>query len=206
MTLQLLLVRHGESEGNHAGMFTGHSASPLTARGRAQAEAVGVALSEPPPDTIYASDLPRAMDTAAPLARRLGIPVVTQKALRERDMGAWVGVTFADVQARWPADWSRLIDRDPDHVPPDGESHRDCGTRVAAAIDAIVAAHPEGRVVVVSHGVAIHHMLRHLLRITSWQTLFHVENCAVQRLSIDAKGIVRVLGLNDARHLLSVEA
>lgn len=205
MTLQLLLVRHGESAGNHAGMFTGHSPSPLTARGRAQAEAVGVALSEPPPDAIYSSDLVRAMDTAAPLARRLGLEVVTRASLRERDMGAWVGVTFADVEARWPDDWQKVLDRDPDHCPPSGESHRACGARVAQAIDEIVRAHPGGRVVVVSHGVAINHMLRHLLRIEGWRTLFHVENCAVQRLSISPAGIVRVLGLNDARHLVAVE-
>lgn len=205
MTLQLLLVRHGESEGNHAGMFTGHSPSPLSARGRAQAEAVGVALAAPPPDAIYSSDLVRAMDTAAPLARAVGAEVITRVALRERDMGAWVGVTFADVEARWPGDWQKVLDRDPDHCPPGGESHRACGARVSAAIDEIVRAHPTGRVVVVSHGVAIHHMLRHLLRIDGWRTLFHVENCAVQRLSVSPTGIVRVVGLNDARHLVAVE-
>lgn len=204
MTLQLLLVRHGESAGNHAGMFTGHSPSPLTDRGRAQAEALALALAEPPPDAIYASDLLRAMDTAAPLARRVGRDVVTRASLRERDMGEWVGVTFADVQARWPDDWQKVLDRDPEHRPPGGESHRACGQRVAAAIDEIVRAHPTGRVVVVSHGVAIHHMLRHLLRIDGWRTLFHVENCAVQRLTISPEGVVRVLGLNDARHLIAL--
>lgn len=205
MTLQLLLVRHGESEGNHAGKFTGHSPSPLTARGRAQAEALGVALAEPPPDAVYASDLIRAMDTAAPLARRVGREVITRATLRERDMGDWVGVTFADIEARHPEDWARLVDRDPEHSPPRGESHRDCGARVSRAIDEVIAAHPAGRVVVVSHGVAIHHMLRHLLRIDGWRTLFHVENCAVQRLSVSPAGLVRVIGLNDARHLVAVE-
>ena len=49
LTRTLLLVRHGESEGNAARMFTGHSASPLTERGARQAEALAAALREPAP-------------------------------------------------------------------------------------------------------------------------------------------------------------
>jgi alpha-ribazole phosphatase/probable phosphoglycerate mutase len=205
MALQLVLVRHGESEGNAAGAFTGHSPSPLTARGRAQAERVADALASPPPDAVYASDLRRALDTAAPLAARLGLAVIARKALRERDMGAWVGRTFKDIEANDPDDWRRLVDRDPDHRPPLGESHRECGARVGDALAEILAAHPEGRVVVVSHGVAMHHMLRHLLRVDDPRTLFHVENCALQRLTVSAAGIVRIQALNDTRHLHALE-
>lgn len=205
MALQLVLVRHGESEGNAAGAFTGHSPSPLTARGRAQAERIADALVSLPPDAVYASDLRRALDTAAPLAARLGLTVIAREALRERDMGAWVGRTFKDIEANDPEDWRRLADRDPDHRPPRGESHRECAVRVGAALSEIVAAHPDGRVVVVSHGVAIHHMLRHLLRVDDPRTLFHVENCALQRLTVSASGVVRIQALNDARHLHALE-
>lgn len=205
MALQLVLVRHGESEGNRDGAFTGHSPSPLTARGRAQAERVADALAAPPPDAVYASDLRRAVDTAAPLAARLGLSVIAREGLRERDMGAWVGRTFKDIEANDPDDWRRLVDRDLDHRPPQGESHRECAARVGAALAEIVAAHPEGRVVVVSHGVAMHHMLRHLLRVDDPRTLFHVENCALQRLTVSAAGLVRIQALNDTRHLSALE-
>ena len=205
MTLQLLLVRHGESEGNRDGAFAGHSPSPLTARGRAQAARVAEALADPAPDAIYTSDLRRAFDTASPLAARLGMSLIAREALRERDMGAWAGRTFKDIEANAPDDWRRLVDRDPDHHPPGGESHRACGARVSAAIEEILAAHPEGRVVVVSHGVAMHHMLRHLLRVDDPRTLFHVENCALQRLTVSASGIVRIQALNDTRHLNNLE-
>lgn len=205
MALQLVLVRHGESEGNRDGAFAGHSPSPLTPRGRAQAARVAEALAAPAPDAVYVSDLRRALDTAAPLAARLGLPLIAREALRERDMGAWVGRTFKDLEAHEPDEWRRLVDRDPDHRPPGGESHRACGARVGAALDEILAAHPEGRVVVVSHGVAMHHMLRHLLRVDDPRTHFHVENCALQRLTVSAGGIVRIQALNDTRHLHSLE-
>jgi broad specificity phosphatase PhoE len=205
MALQLVLVRHGESEGNRDGAFAGHSPSPLTALGRAQALRVAEALASSPPEAIYASDLRRALDTAAPLAAHLGMPVIARESLRERDMGAWVGRTFKDIEANHPDDWRRLVDRDPDHRPPGGESHRACGARVAAALDEILAAHPEGRVVVVSHGVAMHHMLRHLLRVDDPRTLFHLENCALQRLTVSASGVVRIQAINDTRHLHALE-
>lgn len=205
MSLQLVFVRHGESEGNRAGAFTGHSASPLTARGRAQAEAVARALAEDGVSALYASDLRRAVDTAAPLAALAGLELITRRGLRERDMGEWVGRSFVDIEANAPDDWRRLRARDMDHRPPGAESHRECAARVSAALDEIVAAHDDGVVVLVSHGVAIHHMLRHALKVTDERTLFHVENCAVQRLSLGASGTVRVLALNDARHLRAIE-
>ncbi|MEZ4389994.1 MAG: histidine phosphatase family protein [Polyangiales bacterium] len=205
MALQLVFVRHGESEGNRAGAFTGHSASPLTARGRAQAEAVARALGDDGVSALYASDLRRAVETASPLAALTGLGLVTRRDLRERDMGEWVGRTFADIEANAPEDWRRLRARDLDHRPPGAETHRECAARVGAALDEIVASHDEGSVVLVSHGVAIHHMLRHLLRVSDERTLFHVENCAVQRLSRSASGTVRVLALNDARHLRALE-
>ena len=102
LTRTLLLVRHGESEGNAARMFTGHSASPLTERGARQAEALAAALGEPAPTVMYSSDLPRAMSTAAPLAVRAGLTVVADHRLRERDMGSFVGVRFDVLEAEQP--------------------------------------------------------------------------------------------------------
>lgn len=205
MSVQLLLVRHGESEGNRAGAFTGHSASPLTAKGVEQAGAVAEALAHPAPAAIYSSDLRRAVDTAGPLVARTGVALQTRRALRERDMGEWVGRSFADLEANAPDAWRMLVARDPDARPPGGESHRECAARVGAALDEILAAHAEGVVVIVSHGVAIHHMLRRVLRVNDERTMFTVQNCAVQRLAVSATGQVRVLSLNDARHLRALE-
>lgn len=210
MSLELLLVRHGESEGNASGAFTGHGPSPITARGRRQAEAVGrclaaegVALT-----ALYSSDLPRAVQTAEALRAAMGAAYAETALrlrgdLRERAMGAFEGVTFAEVQARYPEDWQRLVARTLDHSPPGGESHRAVGRRVAAALTALRSEHASGRVVVVSHGVAIHHMLRHLLGVEGEGVSFAADNGSVQRLSL-GDGRVRAVALNDTRHLLGV--
>ncbi len=199
--LELLLVRHGESEGNRAGMFTGHGPSPLTDRGRRQAEAVGAALATPAPDVIYVSDLPRAVQTAEPLCARTGLAPVLTPEIRERDMGAFVGIPFEEVRAQHAEGWQALARRDPDYRPPGGESHRACSERVSRFVDEVRARHPRGRVIAVSHGVAIHHMLWHALVGGESHSVFVTDNCAVHRLEFHADGRVRVVALNDTRHL-----
>lgn len=197
----LLLVRHGESEGNAGRMFTGHSASPLSPLGQRQAEALADALAPLAPTALYSSDLVRALSTVAPLAARTGLAVTSDPRLRERDMGSFVGVRFEVLEAEQPAAWNALRTRDPEFTPPGGESHRQCGARVNLAITDILAAHPSGVVVVVSHGVALHHVLRGLLRADDTGLVFPSENCAVHRFDWSEPGVMRVSSLNDTRHL-----
>jgi probable phosphoglycerate mutase len=199
--LELMLVRHGESEGNRDRMFTGHGPSPLTPRGLRQAEAVGQALSSPRPDAVYVSDLVRARATAEPLCRRAAIVPVFTARIRERDMGDFVGVRFEEVQARDPEGWRAIVERHPDYRPPGGESHRDVFARVSTFLDELRGRHSGQRVVVVSHGVAIHHMLRHLLQTPETAVAFTTDNGCVHRLELRADGMARVLVLNDGRHL-----
>ena len=72
---EIIIIRHGETEWNQTGRFQGHSDVPLSETGRAQAEALGRNLGLDHVDAIYASDLTRAIETAAPLAARFGLTV-----------------------------------------------------------------------------------------------------------------------------------
>lgn len=202
--IELFLVRHGESEGNRDRMFTGHGPSPLTERGRRQAEAMAERLAAPRPDAIYVSDLPRARQTVAPLSARAGVEPVVTAELRERDMGAFVGMRFDEVQAQHPDGWLALARRDYEYCPPDGESHRACAGRVGRFLDALRGRHMGERVVLVSHGVAIHHMVRHLLDTSSHEVVFTIDNCCIHHMELRHSGSTRVVTLNDARHLASI--
>lgn len=199
--LELFLVRHGESEGNRDKRFTGHGPSPLSPRGVAQAEATGAALAALNVDHVYVSDLVRTRQTAAPLLALTRITPVVLAEIRERDMGRFVGLSFEEVQARYPDAWDAILTRDPDYAPPEGESHRACGDRVACFLDALREKHPHGRVVVVSHGVAIHHMLRHLLGVPLGAVFFQSDNCCIHHVELRGGNHVRVIALNDRRHL-----
>ncbi|GEL26201.1 hypothetical protein PSU4_51550 [Pseudonocardia sulfidoxydans NBRC 16205] len=138
----LYLVRHGESTWNVAGLLQGCTAHvPLTARGRAQARAAAEVLAARPVRAIVSSDQRRAVDTAAVIAARLGLPVVTTAALREQCHGAWEGTSAAGRA-------EMLAGADPDWAPPGGEPARALAARVETFLDGCV---PVGTVLV-SHG------------------------------------------------------
>ncbi|HUI04716.1 MAG TPA: histidine phosphatase family protein [Acidimicrobiales bacterium] len=147
----LVLVRHGESEGNAARQLVGRHDSPLTERGRAQAAALEGALrGAGRVGRLISSPLARARDSAAALG--LGLPVEVDERWVEVDYGRYdgeaLGAVPAEVWARWRAD--------PAFRPPGGETLLELGARVRAACEELFAHDGHGGradadVVVVSH-------------------------------------------------------
>lgn len=153
----LYLVRHGESEANAARWFAGQIDSPLTERGRAQAETVAEALREVRFDRVISSDLSRARDTAEAIARRHDLEVEVLPELREIDVGEAAGRAFEDARQR--PDWT------PDGFVqwPGGESLEDALARVSGVVDRIVAESPGKTVCVVGHGGVTRILVSHFL-------------------------------------------
>jgi broad specificity phosphatase PhoE len=159
-TRTLWLVRHGESTWNVLGLAQGYDdQAELTSRGKRQAAGVAARFGDVAVRAIYASDLRRAQQTAAPLAAAAGVPVVLDARLRERCLGILEGTPAA---ANGPSATGldlaggRLVD--PDTRPEGGESVRDLYRRAAAFIDDLTAGtlpvvgEQDGDVVVVAHG------------------------------------------------------
>ena len=146
------LVRHGESTWNTLGLAQGHNdQARLTPRGVRQAWRVAGQLRDRPIRALYASDLHRAMETAAPLASVLGLPVQRDTRLRERCLGVLEGTATAAVPAALSGlDADRVAD--PDARPPGGESLREFYRRVAGFADQVAADAPTGEIAVVAHG------------------------------------------------------
>ncbi len=145
----LVLVRHGETEANAAGLLLVRAESPLTDRGRAQAAALRPLLG-PAPSRLVTSPLARARETA----EALGLAVAAEVDDRwiEVDYGEYdrqaLGALPGEVWRRWR--------RDPDFRPPGGESLAEVGIRVRLACEELFAsagtgARAEGDVIVVSH-------------------------------------------------------
>lgn len=155
----IFFVRHGESEANAARRFSGRMDSPLTARGRAQAETVADALAGVSFDRIIATPLSRSLDTALAIARRRKMPVDVEGALIEIDVGDRTGTTFDEV--RGLPEW-----RDDGFVAwPDGETLEQVLERALAAIRRIVRETPGGTVLVVGHGGVTRILVSHFLGI-----------------------------------------
>ena len=152
-------VRHGESEANVARRFAGRSDSPLTERGRAQAEAMVQVLAEVAFDRIVASPLARSLDTALVIARARKMPVDVVADLAEIDVGDRTGAAFDEV--RGLPEW-----RDDGFVAwPGGESLEQVLERALRAIRRIARETAGGTVLVIGHGGVTRIVVSHYLGI-----------------------------------------
>jgi len=142
----LYLVRHGETEWNRQRRIQGRTDIPLNDTGRDQARLTGMLLTRRPIARVYASPLSRAFETASIIAGELGLPEPqTHVGLVERDYGEAEGLTFHEVDVRFPRD----VDA------PGRESREAVAARVVPALVEIAHRHPGESIVVVSHGGAI---------------------------------------------------
>ena len=152
-------VRHGESEANAARRFAGQSDSPLTERGRRQAEAVAQELATVRFDRIVSSDLSRTRETAEAIARRLGLAVEVIPALREIDVGDRTGTPLDE--ARGFLNWSE----DGFVAWPGGETLDRVLDRVLGVIGRLVRESPAKTILVVGHGGINRILISHFLGI-----------------------------------------
>jgi len=136
VTTTLLLVRHGETDWNADGRLQGQTDRPLSDFGRRQARQLADELAEEEFEAIYASDLARARETADIVGGRLGLAVVLDPELREKDWGTWEGLT--------------AVERD--RVAFAGETTEAHQERTLRALQRISERHPGGSVLVITHG------------------------------------------------------
>jgi alpha-ribazole phosphatase len=148
-------VRHGETDWNLEGRYQGQSDVPLNDTGRAQAHLLAEKLHRRRFDAIYTSDLQRASETAGILGAALNLPIRCEERLREINQGEWEGYLVEVIKARFAELWKQRS-ADPAAVrPPGGETVAEVAKRVWAALDEIARSHPEGTVLIVSHGLAL---------------------------------------------------
>ena len=159
---ELILIRHGETDWNVEGRYTGQSDVPLNANGLAQARQVAKRLRGQLLEAIYSSDLLRARQTAEAIAQATGAPLILDPRLREIHQGEWEGLHFDEIRARYAEAFQRR-QQDPLNVaPPGGETVGQVRARVLAALEDILRRHPRSRVAIVSHGLALALIKQHL--------------------------------------------
>jgi 2,3-bisphosphoglycerate-dependent phosphoglycerate mutase len=207
-TTRVLLVRHGQSQGNAERRFGGHSPTPLSELGHRQAGATARTLAAEGVTAIYSSDLLRAVETAEPLARTTGLEINRTSALRERSVGLMEGLTFEEAAEAYPEEYAALLRRDFEHVLRGGESYRQLLDRASAELDRAVERHRGGTIVVFSHTGTICILVLHLMGALDAPNLKPVwvssANCGVTRFEIQHGGLTRLLRANDTRHLLDI--
>jgi probable phosphoglycerate mutase len=148
-----LLIRHGSTEWVGKALAGRLPNVGLDAAGRIQAQEVANRLAARPIAAIYSSPLQRAVETAAPLAERLGLPVVVRESLNEFNFGEWQGMKIADLQN--DAHWRRFNELRGSTNAPGGELMLQVQTRMANELEDLRQLHREEAVAVFSHADVI---------------------------------------------------
>ncbi len=162
--LRLYLVRHGQTAWNHIGRIQGHSDVPLDEVGSQQAERVAHWLaqrlaSRQSLHAVYSSDLQRAARTAQVIAERLNAPLLLTPALRERDWGAWEGLTRDEVIERYPEHHFTYLYDPLGGTPPAAEPMTAFWERVQQFARMLYERYTEGELIVVGHGGSLRILL-----------------------------------------------
>lgn len=160
-----LLARHAQHDWVGRGIAGRMADVALNAEGRLQAEQLvqrlaGVALT-----AIVCSPQPRTRQTAEPVAAARGLAIQVHGGFDEVDMGEWVGRTFAELEALGEP-WRHWCERRASAHPPGGEAFADVPRRAMAALQELRAAHPDGTVLVVSHGDVVKSVVASCLRMS----------------------------------------
>jgi len=162
---RVLAVRHGETAWNVENRIQGQLDIALNDLGRWQAQRLAAALAGETVDAIYTSDLRRTVDTAAPTARGRRVAAAADAGLRERGFGVFEGLTFGEIEQRWPEQSARWRRRDPEFGAEGGETLSEFYARSVATSTRLAAAHPGQTVMIVTHGGVLDCLYRAASRI-----------------------------------------
>jgi broad specificity phosphatase PhoE len=189
---QLILVRHGEPDEGHA---TQPGNPPLHARGHAQARRLALRrLASEPIDRIVSSPQQRALDTAAPLARLMGIEVEVIDGFAECDLNTARYRSPATIQREEPHRWEEFLASPPRFLGTDPDVFRQ------TVLDAYAALFADGRgstVAVFTHGMPVKIMVTLALGMARTDQ-FSIDHCSVTRVVGSSLEDARVRALNES--------
>jgi broad specificity phosphatase PhoE len=181
------IVRHAETA-TPTLLHGAESDIELGEHGKRQVTAAAPWFAELKPSVVVSSAMIRACDTAAPIAAACGVPHVIEPQLYERRVGPLSRKSRAESDPIWYETIDRWLAGETSYSYPGMESYDDVRDRVLPAFNRVIAAHTEGRVVIVCHGVVKKVLLLSLLRgktSADWSRIGRIPNLAVSELVPD---------------------
>lgn len=203
---ELILVRHGETDWNVERRIQGHTDIPLNETGLTQADAIGERFLGERIDVLISSDLGRAMQTANPIAKACGLPVVRDARLRERRLGVLQGKSIDEARELTPNAYEVFRSRITDAALDGGESLAEFAQRVTETLMDLARVHRNKRIVAVTHGgvVDIAYRLANNTPLDA-PRLFPIHNASVNTLRASAAGF-ELVSWSDISHLADQSA
>lgn len=194
--LELVLVRHGETDSNLRGTYCGWTDSPLNRKGEAQAAEAACKLKGLAFDAVYCSPLERAVKTAEIITGGVS-GIIPEPLLKEHNFGVWEDMTYAEILERYPVEAAAWGKDWLNYAIEAGESAEQCYKRISGFIDALVSRYKEGRILLVTHLGVIKYILVHLLSLPLeyiWR--FNADNGSVTGIIISEDGFAWINKLN----------
>ena len=201
-----LFVRHGRTPTTGRVMPGRARGLHLSEDGDGQARAVAERLAAVANvEAVYASPLERARETAAPIARRLGLKVAVERGLADCDSGDWTGLELKAL-AKLP-EWRTVRTHPSGFRFPNGESFVEMNARVAGTVDRLRARHAGGTLVIVSHADPIKAAVAHATgtHLDLFQRLV-ISPCSVTAIAYTDSGPPVVLTVNSVGDLSELKA
>ncbi|MFN0096163.1 MAG: histidine phosphatase family protein [Dehalococcoidia bacterium] len=200
MSTEIYLVRHGQTYGNIESRWCGHTDTPLTPLGVAQARAAGRRLAAIELTAAVSSDLSRAADTARHAIEGRDIPHALDPGLREMFYGEWEDRHGAEAQEQHPELLREFYYCR--QTLPGAEQFHEIRSRTKEAFWRAVEANRGGNILMVSHGNAMMALMAELLNLpieATWSFTF--ENASLSRLHVSRSGRLTIHALNDSSHI-----
>ncbi|MGH7934413.1 MAG: histidine phosphatase family protein [Candidatus Binataceae bacterium] len=184
---KLIMIRHGESEGNRDRHFTISPEVPLTELGRLQAREVAAKIAHAfRPRLVISSPFRRARQTSEIIGTELKLPIEVVPDLHERDLGSLKGQSYDTLREAVRQDPAYDSRRGWLWKPVGGESYEDVRQRVVHAIEGLRTVYPDDELVVVSHGGVMLSMWAHVAG--RWEGAHLPPNCGIVLIEHDHTG------------------
>lgn len=194
--MEIVLVRHGLPL--RVELETGIADPELASEGHEQAAKMAAYLGVEVIEAIYVSPLRRAVETARPLCKLLGLEAVVSEGVAEFDRNSREYVPVEELRATNDPRWEKLLRGEWDGVDEDPSLFK---ARVVATVEDMIARHPGGRVVVVCHGGVINQYLAHVLGIETHIGFFYPKYTSIHRVMASRSGQRSIVSINEASHL-----
>ena len=194
--MEIVLVRHGLPL--RVELETGIADPELAAEGHEQAAKMAAYLGVEDVEAVYVSPLRRALETARPLCKVLGLEAVVSEGVAEFDRNSREYVPVEELRASNDPRWEKLLRGEWDGVDEDPSIFK---ARVVETVEDMIARHPGGRVVVVCHGGVINQYLAHVLGIETNIGFFYPKYTSIHRVMAARSGQRSIVSINEASHL-----
>lgn len=199
---RIILVRHGECQGNREGLFRGRSDFPLNENGLIQAKELGTELRKFEPVKIFTSPLSRAKETARIISKQCHIEIEICEEMNNIKLGLWEGKTKDFIARQYPEQWAIWLSEPEKLVLTGMETLDEVQQRARKGLNNIIKNHAGDTVIIISHRAVLKPLIASCLEMAKpyfWR--IHMDTAAYSILHYDQlRGFVLVQ-LNQNRHL-----